>query len=289
MMELPSPASSPTLLASQQPNSEDNKEQLRLQKAAEGFEGAFLKLLLKSMRDTIPEGGIFDRQQMAAFEEMRDGALADSLANRGATGIAQMVVRQLGGEGVSPQPLNTAISHNRPPQPAAPAALGQSRESASQTAKQRAFIDQLLPAARRAAKALGIDATVIVAQAALETGWGQHIPKTADGSSSNNLFGVKADNRWQGNVTEQETTEFLGGRLRKVVAQFRAYGSAADSVSDYVRLISSSKRYAPALNAESAAQYLNALEDGGYATDPNYAEKIQAIINSPEMSTSHGH
>ncbi|MEM7705802.1 MAG: glucosaminidase domain-containing protein [Pseudomonadota bacterium] len=268
-----------------QANAPGSTDDAKLNEAATAFEGAFLKILLKSMRQTIPEGGLFDRQQMAAFEEMRDGALADSLAGRGATGIAQMVVAQLGGKPQQPQPAITLTQGVRPAQSVN---VSQTPETSGSSAGERQrFVDQLMPVARRAASALGIDAAVIVAQAALETGWGKHVPTRAGGGTSHNLFGVKASAGWQGPTSSQTTTEFLGGKLREVVASFRAYASPAESVSDYVNLIRSSGRYAAAAGASSPDAYLKALEDGGYATDPNYARKIKAILGGQELRSAH--
>lgn len=255
----------------------------KLNEAAKAFEGAFLKILLKSMRDTIPEGGLFDRQQMAAFEEMRDGALADSLAGRGATGIAQLVVTQLGGK-----PQKPAVTLTQGVRPAQAANVeGVTKSTGSNADERQRFVDQLLPVARKAASALGIDAAVIVAQAALETGWGKHVPTSPSGASSHNLFGVKAGGSWRGATSSQTTTEYLGGKLREVVASFRAYASPQESVTDYVNLIRSSDRYAAAAQARSPEAYLKALEDGGYATDPNYARKIQTILSGPELRSAH--
>ncbi|MFK7955622.1 MAG: flagellar assembly peptidoglycan hydrolase FlgJ [Lysobacterales bacterium] len=293
-MQLPNSVPSPIHLSPAEASADGTKTEksdARLHEAAQAFEGAFLKILLKSMRSTIPEGGLFDRQQMAAFEEMRDGALADSLSGRGATGIAQIVAQQLGAS-TKPTPTTNATIIGNPPsahiESKRPTPIEQPI-SGSTNEQQRRFIDQLLPAARTAAKALGIDPSVIIAQAALETGWGQHVPQKSNGASSNNLFGVKSSSGWRGDTTQHQTTEFLGGKLRNVVAQFRAYADPAESVADYVELISQSKRYAPAVNAKNSSDYLKALSDGGYATDPDYTEKIQAILKSLEMRSTHDH
>lgn len=262
------------------------KSRQRLNEAAEAFEGAFLKILLKSMRSTIPEGGLFERKQMEQFEEMRDGALADSLANRGATGIAQMVVRQLGGEPASPtltsQQRGTSFSTAMPAGPTASRSTP-TKTPLSEQQSRKNFVQQLLPAARKAASLLGIEAKVLIAQAALETGWGKHIPASTTAASSHNHFGVKAGANWDGPVTEHTTNEFLGGKMRKVVASFRAYGSAEESVADYVKLISQSARYGDAIKSSNSGDYLRALQNGGYATDPHYADKVQSVMGSQEL------
>ncbi|MEM9531324.1 MAG: glucosaminidase domain-containing protein [Pseudomonadota bacterium] len=250
----------------------------QLQEAAEAFEGAFLKILLKSMRATLPEGGIFDRQQMAAYEEMRDGALADSLAKRRATGIADLLVEQLGGGSeparMSPTPIGSLETA---------AAAGPVGKRADTPADAQSFVDQLLPAARKVADLIKVDPRVIVAQAALETGWGQHVPQRTGGRASHNLFGIKAGSSWSGPVARQTTTEYLGGKLHQVVDAFRAYSSEAESLADYVKLIATSPRYQAAREAATPEAYLQALQDAGYATDPEYAAKIQRVLKSPEL------
>lgn len=254
-----------------------------LQQAAEAFEGAFLQILLKSMRKTIPDGGLFNRQQMEAFEEMQDRELADSLASRGALGIADSIVRQLGGAGpatpTSAQRTDqlSGIS-GAPSLSAAVAAPAVSKDSGQ--IKDR-FVRELWPAAQRVAGRLKVSAQVLVAQAALETGWGQHVPKTGDGQTSNNLFGIKAGSDWSGEKAWNRTTEFLGGSLRQVVAGFRAYRSVEDSVADYADLISQSPRYRAALEATTDQGYLQSIQESGYATDPEYATKIGAILDDP--------
>lgn len=143
------------------------------------------------------------------------------------------------------------------------------------------FISTLLPIAERKAPQIGIDPKVLVAQAALETGWGQKMIQHEDGSSANNLFGIKADQRWQGNSANTVTHEYVDGTAIKISAQFRAYQSLEDSVEDYLSFVSESDRYHQAIaNAKDPNLYLQALQDAGYATDPNYAQKITRIMNS---------
>ena len=143
------------------------------------------------------------------------------------------------------------------------------------------FIDQLQPLAEQAAKALGVDANLLLAQAALETGWGQAVLKNTQGVSSYNLFNIKADKAWQGNQTKTSTIEFDGGIAKKETASFRAYQSFQESFIDYVDFIKSNPRYSEALKkAANAYQYITALQQAGYATDPKYAEKIFSIYQA---------
>jgi len=145
----------------------------------------------------------------------------------------------------------------------------------------QAFMDNLLPHARQAAKALGVDANLLLAQAALETGWGQSVIKQADGDSSFNLFNIKADKSWQGRQAKVSALEYDGNVAKKTVSGFRAYDSYKESFDDYVAFIKSNPRYSEALKkVENPGQYIRELQSAGYATDPRYAEKVMTIYRS---------
>ncbi|MCQ8102552.1 flagellar assembly peptidoglycan hydrolase FlgJ [Methylomonas sp. SURF-2] len=143
------------------------------------------------------------------------------------------------------------------------------------------FMSQLLPHAREAANELGVDANVLLAQAALETGWGKSVIKNSQGDSSFNLFNIKADKSWQGRQARVSTLEYDGAVARREMAGFRSYDSYKQSFDDYVNFIKSNPRYGEALKkAGNPAQYVRELQKAGYATDPRYAEKIMSIYNS---------
>jgi peptidoglycan hydrolase FlgJ len=143
------------------------------------------------------------------------------------------------------------------------------------------FMSQLLPHAQQAANELGVDANVLLAQAALETGWGKAVIKNDQGKSSFNLFNIKADRSWDGNQTRVSTLEYRDGVAKKEMAGFRTYQSYKQSFDDYVNFIKSNPRYSEALKkTDNAAQYVRELQKAGYATDPRYAEKIMSIYNS---------
>jgi flagellar protein FlgJ len=156
------------------------------------------------------------------------------------------------------------------------------------------FISQLLPHAQQAAHTLGIDVNLILAQAALETGWGQAVIKNGQGNSSFNLFNIKADKSWQGKQTRALTVEYDGGVAKKEMAGFRSYNSYQESFNDYVNLIKSNPRYSEALKkAGNAQQYIHELQQAGYATDPKYAEKVMSIytnqaVTAPRLSKDAG-
>ncbi|QPK61901.1 flagellar assembly peptidoglycan hydrolase FlgJ [Methylomonas sp. LL1] len=143
------------------------------------------------------------------------------------------------------------------------------------------FMNQLMPHARQAANELGVDANVLLAQAALETGWGQAVIKNGQGESSFNLFNIKADKSWQGKQARVSTLEYDGGVAKKEMAGFRSYESYKHSFDDYVNFIKSNPRYSEALKkAGNAAHYMRELQQAGYATDPRYAEKVMSIYRS---------
>ena len=146
------------------------------------------------------------------------------------------------------------------------------------------FVRALAPQAAVAAKKLGVSVRALLAQAALETGWGKHLPSHGDGSSSNNLFGIKAGSSWAGDKVSVPTLEYENGVAVRRRDAFRAYESPSDSFADYARLIADSPRYAQALGqGENIAGFARGLVQGGYATDPSYVAKITAIANSPQM------
>jgi flagellar protein FlgJ len=152
----------------------------------------------------------------------------------------------------------------------------------SDEAKQQ-FIDKILPQAQAAGRELGIDPRAIIAQAALETGWGTSKPGDAAGAS-NNLFGIKASGTWQGASVASTTQEYTAGVANDEVAGFRAYGSESDSINDYVSLLRDNPRYSAALGTGGDVRaFATALQSGGYATDPDYANKLVAVADQLGM------
>jgi flagellar protein FlgJ len=167
-----------------------------------------------------------------------------------------MLIRQLSGGAMS----------------ASPTADAGSQATASPEQRDQ-FISELMPHATEAARELGVDPNNLIAQAALETGWGRSKP-----ADSHNLFGIKAGASWNGARVQANTEEFAGGEATRVDANFRAYGSSRESVEDYVRVIRDNPRYAGALNTGSDVQaFATALQRGGYATDPEYARKLVSV------------
>jgi len=143
---------------------------------------------------------------------------------------------------------------------------------------QQAFLESIAPWAREAADKLGVAPELVSAHAALESGWGQRPLKNSDGSSSHNLFGIKAGNAWHGDVAESSTTEYVGGAALKTSAKFRAYPDQASAFRDYAQMLIDNPRFKGALGAGSNAHaFANGLAKGGYATDPAYAAKLSRL------------
>lgn len=147
------------------------------------------------------------------------------------------------------------------------------------------FIDKLLPHARIASESTGIPPQYMLAQAALESGWGKHEIRHADNSPAYNLFGIKAGASWKGDVVEASTTEYINGVAQKSVEKFRAYSSYAEGFNDYAKLLLDNPRYAKVLKSADAATFANGLQRAGYATDPMYAEKLMRILNSEKLQS----
>jgi flagellar protein FlgJ len=157
------------------------------------------------------------------------------------------------------------------------------KQSAFETPQE--FVDILWPVAQKVGEVMGVDPKAIVAQAALETGWGKHIIHQNDGKNSHNLFGIKADQRWDGNVAKVSTLEYHEGIAKKEIAPFRVYDSYEHSLKDYAQFVKSSERYQDAIeNGKSIKGYSEGLQEGGYATDPHYAKKIQRIAGGEMLS-----
>ena len=164
---------------------------------------------------------------------------------------------------------------------AAAAAVGTEDRPAANRAE--AFVEKIWPHAQKIGRELGVDPRAIVAQAALETGWGRSTIR-AQGETANNYFGIKATGRWQGEKVATQTQEFVGGEFRMEQASFRAYSGVEQSFADYAALLKKSPRYAEALNAGSDIRgFAQSLQRAGYATDPAYARKIEAIAHGPTL------
>ena len=281
---------------------------------ARQFEALFLQMVLKSMRDATPREGMFESEQTRMYESLLDQQLGLALGggNRG-TGLAAMIEAQLSRQNREPQtfdgplPLRPAAPnfllprqdkalplrrdsapgsiplHNLPLEPSAAVQPSLTSAPGAATAAQRAFVDRLLPAAASAERSTGIPAHFVVAQAALETGWGKSEPRRADGSPSFNIFGIKAGASWHGPAVDATTTEVVAGVAQTQVERFRAYGSYEEAVQDYAKLLASNPRYATVLGAQEPTRFARGLQAAGFATDPQYAAKLERIIGGATL------
>lgn len=123
-------------------------------------------------------------------------------------------------------------------------------------------------------------ASITIAQAAIESGWGQHAPGF-------NLFGIKADSEWNGSYTTQPTHEYVNGRYVAIEARFRAYPGYQASLEDHAAFLLQNPRYAPALAAASkgAQAYAQQLQACGYSTNPQYAHLLMEIVNTHDLTS----
>ena len=286
-----------------------------LKAAAKQFDSVFTQMMLKSMRDATPSDSPFDSNDSKTFTSMLDQQLSQNMGAKG-IGVADMMLKQLmrnagastgtgaqadgaGASGDSSANAGNMAAMNAMAKAYANAAgsstasskasldgNGYSADSALTppargvgSDKVAAFVDRLAAPAQAASAATGIPARFIIGQAALESGWGKREIKNADGSSSHNVFGIKATSDWSGKTTSAVTTEYVNGKSQKVVEKFRSYDSYEDALTDYASVLKSNPRYAPVVEASrDAAGFAHGMQKAGYATDPQYAKKLISIM-----------
>lgn len=269
--------------------------------AARQFEGMFLQMVMKSMRDATPSDGPMNSDATRFYTSVLDQQLATQFGASGQLGFARLIEAQLSrtmlpaeGRGIVNNPefagakrfsgqaampagaiqgaerFAASAADAAPPLPAATGPVSQSA---------RDFAARVWPHAAEASQATGVPAHFLVAHAALESGWGRSEIRRADGTTSHNLFGIKAGRGWQGDVVEASTTEYVDGVAQQSKEKFRAYGSYAEAFRDYARLIAGNPRFAGVLGQQDGTAFARSLQQAGYATDPMYADKLSRIIN----------
>jgi flagellar protein FlgJ len=287
-----------------------------LKQVSRQFEALFMNMVLKSMREATPSSGLLENRDQKIYMSMLDQQLAQNLSGRG-VGLAEAMLAQLsraapsgeadgsGSEGISlapragialtPQsgiPLGSSpLPSSLPSAPARPSAasvdLGiyqrnSDRSAAGAVASLQgnvdSFVQRMGSSAQVASAASGVPAPLILAQAALESGWGKREIRADDGTQSHNLFGIKADRSWKGPTVETTTTEYVDGEPQKVRAKFRAYGSYEEAFTDYAKFITRNPRYANVLATDDPAAAAHGLQKAGYATDPQYGHKLVRIM-----------
>ncbi|AFL72472.1 flagellar assembly peptidoglycan hydrolase FlgJ [Thiocystis violascens] len=283
-----------------------------LEAAARAFEALLTGQMLKQMRSASTGGGLFDSEQTKLYQDLHDQQLTSLLSEGEGLGIRKALMRQLAPEQAAgttdfaardpadlriPERNRWLKSLRRREVDAASADTAEtltetvsSTVNAGKTASSaivpqgkwppsspEEFLAYLKPYADQAAETLGMDTDVLLAQSALETGWGKHVPRRADGGSSFNLFGIKADRSWEGDKVAVGTLEYRNGVAQRERAQFRAYASPADSFVDYVAFLRRNPRYRGALASTNGEDFIRGLQKAGYATDPRYAAKVLGI------------
>ncbi|KLN64352.1 MULTISPECIES: flagellar assembly peptidoglycan hydrolase FlgJ [Vibrio] len=268
---------------------DEGSEKAALTAAAKQFEAIFTSMLFKSMRDANStfESGLMDSQNQQFYRQMMDEQMSSELSASGSLGLADMIVAQLSTGSVENQTAKARnedfeammekidrTRHERADSTtvALPASTPPSRFESPET-----FVKSMKPYAEKAASALGIDSSLLLAQAALETGWGQKVVNNSRGSS-NNLFNIKADRSWSGDKVSTQTLEYHQGVPVKENAAFRSYSSYEDSFNDYVRFLNQNPRYTTALrHGGNNEEFIRGIHQAGYATDPRYADKVLSV------------
>ena len=258
---------------------------------ARQVEGMFVQMLLKAMGEALLKDGVFSSSRTRLYTSMYDQQIAQQMTAGKGLGLAEMMVKQMTQGLAQPTeesaqvpmkfPLETVTSYQNQAltqlvRKALPKTAQSNDEPLSGDSKD--FLAQLSLPARLASEKSGVPHHLILAQAALESGWGQRQIRRENGEPSFNLFGVKASANWKGPVTEITTTEFENGEAKKVKAKFRVYSSYLEALSDYVSVLTRNPRYAAVTTAATAEQGAQALQSAGYATDPNYAHKLTSMI-----------
>ncbi|NLR75805.1 flagellar assembly peptidoglycan hydrolase FlgJ [Leeia aquatica] len=280
-----------------------------LRGAAQQFEALMLQQMLKSMRASVQESDLWSSSDSRLFQGMQDEQMALEMSKGKGFGLADALLRQM----LPTDTLSAAMPAERAVQRFAPQYAGHGRLPTAQYAAEQGskaapatqtstvasiraaspaqaedrvarFLQQVGDGLTSAASQLGVSPMLVAAHAALESGWGRREIKDAAGRNSFNLFGIKAGPEWQGKVAETTTTEYVGGQAVKRVERFRAYDSYADAFKDYARMLASSERYQGVLNrGNDAVGFAQALQRGGYATDPHYAGKLARVASHPGL------
>jgi peptidoglycan hydrolase FlgJ len=280
--------------------SENSEEALRA--VAKQLESVFLELVLKTMHEANSsfKSDLFARDKEDFYQDMLHQQLSLSLAKSGGVGLAEVIVKQLQGTmkekttsdsntlklnlvqntkevplardklNITPSPININQVELRQPE-------NESKPPVAEMDAMNKFIEAVLPYAKQAAELIGVDPKLLIAQSALETGWGKHIINNENGESSHNMFGVKSNKHWVGDEVVAQTLEYKEDKPEVTKATFKAYPGYLESFMDYIKLLKT-KRYGNVLeNTDNPMKFLSELHQAGYATDPSYVTKVLSI------------
>ena len=281
--------------------------QAGLKEAAQQFESLVMQMMLKSMRDATSQDGLMDSDQTRFYTSILDQQMAQNLASKGALGFAKMIEQQLGrsmGAGTSSDPAtplesmqktllqrqaaisasqNTGAGAERIRSAPTASTTAATAEVSGDAGKNRDFVNRTWQHAVDAANTLGVPPQFLVAHAALESGWGKSEIRAANGQQSYNLFGVKAGRSWSGPSVDVQTTEYVNGEAQSVREKFRVYSSYSEAFQDYAALLKNNTRFSGVVGQQDGTQFARTLQQGGYATDPAYADKLGRIINGSSL------
>lgn len=262
----------------------DNNDPAALREVASQFEALFLQTMLKNMREaSLGDDILGNNDQHDMYQDMMDQQLALEMASGKGIGLAEMLVRQLGGDAaseISRPDTDFYLPEARSTGPVA------STKSTPAWSDPTTFARDIWPYAERAGRRLNVAPEAIVAHAALETGWGAHVMPDRQGNSSFNLFGIKAGSGWAGEQVSRQTLEFENGIPHQHQARFRSYLDVAATFEDYTDFLSDNPRYSSVSgHGSNVSGFARALQDSGYATDPKYADKLTRVVNSPTMQS----
>ena len=274
--------------------SSKNNSPESLKEAAKQFEALFMTMMLKSMRQASSQDSMFDNEQSKLYTSMLDQQLSQKMSSRG-IGLADAMIRQLTnnqmnqaldsdsnqvGNVGSFNLIDQYIKQNKLSSKGVDGALDFQFDSLSQVPKHvQEFTQKLGIHAQAASEVSGIPAKFMLGQAALESGWGKREIKGIDGSSSHNVFGIKATGQWKGRTVDTLTTEYANGVAYQKVEKFRAYDNYSDAFKDYAKLLTENPRYQNVIQSGGdASSFAFELQKAGYATDPQYAQKLNKII-----------
>jgi len=254
-----------------------------IKETAKQFEALFVGMMLKSMRKATPQDGPMDSEQGKMFTSMLDEQLSQKVASRG-LGLADMLEKQMMSNAGLQNKTPTVVPGSADDGVTSISKHAQNLKSASPNlsnsqAQVKAFQSKLSCCAQAASEATGIPAKFMMGQAALESGWGKHEIVAANGQPSHNIFGIKAGSNWKGKTVNATTTEYVNGVATKKVETFRAYDNYHQAFNDYAKLLQGNQRYKNVIaNAKDAYGFAQGLQKAGYATDPEYANKLMNVI-----------
>lgn len=286
---------------------------------------------MRAANEVFSEGNMFDSQESKFYRDMQDNQTALSMAHGRGFGVAEAMYRQLSRNKSSKglerdaniealnkvqtdilpldalkridlKDLDLKAMSQQDSSKVNTLTAAQKLESGTNTqacnntenwsaSSPKDFVDKVKGAAKVAAKVLGIESEVLIAQAALETGWGKFVLENSEGQSSHNLFNIKADSRWQGEAVDKNVPEYLGGELTQVESKFRSYDSIEASFNDFTQFIRGGERYQDALESVKTKntpglEFISGIHQAGYATDPNYLEKVAAVYDKVKSLVS---